>query len=59
MYELVYDYCSPEGDTEENIVEVFNGTWSELQDTIKSMRKLGYYNISATFIGYDEEVSDE
>lgn len=50
MYEIIYDYDG--GDYEcRNIVETFEGSWSELQDYLKSMRKNGCCNISANYIG--------
>ena len=50
MYEIMYDYCSDYTD-EKNIIEVFEGTWSELQSYIKQMKKQGCYNITATEMG--------
>lgn len=43
MYEIVYDY-----EDEHNLVEIFEGSWHELQDYIKQMRRDGCYNIVAT-----------
>ena len=46
MFEIIYDY--DDGWTEtRNISETFTGTWDELQDYLKSMRRRGCYNISA------------
>lgn len=45
MYEIVYDY-----EDERNLVETFEGSWHELQDHIKQMRRDGCYNIVATDI---------
>lgn len=45
MYEIIYDY-----DDERNIVEIFEGSWSELQDYIKKMRETGCYHIDAAAI---------
>ena len=53
MYELIYDYCDDYSD-EHNIYEVFDGSWTELQDYIKQMKANGCYAISATYIGNDE-----
>lgn len=53
-YEIIYDWCSIDGDEERNIVEEFEGSYTELQDHIKSMRANGCYNISATCINEDE-----
>lgn len=53
VYEIIYDYCSEyDGCYSEdyNIVETFEGSWTELQDYIKRMRANGCYNISATFL---------
>ena len=58
MYELIYDYCDDYSD-EHNIYEVFEGSWTELQDYIKQMKANGCYAISATYIergDYDYEV---
>lgn len=52
-YEIIYDYCSDDGYEERNITEEFVGTYEELRKYIKSMRKNGCYNISATSIDYD------
>ena len=53
MYEIIYDYTDEGGYESRNNVETFEGTWTELQAYIKSMRKNGCYNITAT------EVRDE
>lgn len=50
QYEIVYDYCNDYSD-EHNIREIFEGTWSELQDYIKEMKSNGCYSIEATYIG--------
>lgn len=49
MYEIVYDYCG-EFTEEKNLTETFEGSWTELQDYIKKMKKNGCYNIDATAI---------
>lgn len=46
MYEVIYDYDNGYS-LEENICETFKGTWDELQDYIKWLRKHGGYNIDA------------
>lgn len=48
-YEIIYDYSDEYGDST-NIVEDFDGSWSELQEYLKRMRQNGCYNISATFL---------
>jgi len=50
-YEIFYDYTDDGGYESRNNVETFNGTWLELQDCIKQMRRNGCYNITATAIG--------
>lgn len=52
MYELIYDYSSDYVD-ERNIHETFEGSWTELQDWIKEMRKNGCYNITAVALEQD------
>lgn len=53
VYEITYDYTSEEGYEETDNVEQFEGTWSDLQDYIKQMRRNGCYNIDASEI-YEE-----
>ena len=49
MYEIIYDY--DDGWTEHrNVIEEFTGSWTELQAYIKTMRKHGCYNITASII---------
>ena len=58
-YEIIYDYCGEDGNCDYNIREEFTGTWEELQQYIKQMKRNGCYNISATDItpeGYEESV---
>lgn len=50
LYELTYDYCSPEGYEERNIREPFEGSWVALQDFIAQMKSNGCYNIDACAI---------
>ena len=45
--EVMYDYCGEDGNEERNIREEFEGSWTELQEHIKQMRKNGCYNITA------------
>lgn len=56
VYEIIYDYTSEEGYEENNNVEQFEGTWTDLQDYIKQMRRNGCYNISANEISDYESV---
>jgi len=49
MYEIVYDYDDGWSESRNN-VETFEGSWSELQDHIKKMRRNGCYNIYATSV---------
>lgn len=42
-YEIIYDY-----EDEKDIVEDFDGDWTELQAYIKQMRQQRCFNISAT-----------
>lgn len=45
-YEIISDFSDDFSD-EHNIREEFTGTWTELQNEIRAMRRAGYYNISA------------
>lgn len=47
MYEIIYDYTDESGYEFRNIMETFEGTWTELQDYIKQMKENGCYNIDA------------
>ena len=49
--ELIKDEINVKEVEVTNNVETFNGTWFELQDCIKQMRRNGCYNITATAIG--------
>lgn len=49
-YAIFYDYTDDGGYEGRNNVEYFYGTWLELQDAIKSMRKQGCYNITASAV---------
>lgn len=49
-YQLVYD-C----DDAINCMDEFDGSWNELQDEIKAMRRQGCYNIQAACIGEEEK----
>lgn len=54
-YEIIYDFSDDYTD-ERNISEMFEGSWSELQEYIKQMKQNGCYNISATALyDYEEE----
>ena len=48
-YIIIYDYedCI-------NCQESFEGSWQELQEEIKSMKKEGCYNIDATAISEED-----
>ena len=58
VYRIVYDYTDEEGYESRDIKEEFEGTWSELQDYIKQMRRNGCYHIDACLLYYDEDVYD-
>lgn len=59
IYEIIYDYTSEEGYEENNNVEQFEGTWTDLQDYLKQMRRNGCYNISANEISdYDLDIDE-
>ena len=50
-YELVYDYADDWVD-EHNLREIVEvEDWHELQRMIKDMRREGYYNIDACYLG--------
>lgn len=51
MYEIVYDYCSPEGNEERNLTEYFEGDWFAMKDYIKSMKANGCFNIDVNCVG--------
>lgn len=53
-YEITYDYSGEYSD-EYNIRETFVGSWTELQDYIKNMRRNGCYNIYAACVSDDLE----
>lgn len=48
-YEIIYDW-SGEYDEALNITERFDGSYEELQEYIKQMKKNGCYNITASLI---------
>ena len=55
VYEISYDIDSPDtGEAYKDNYEKFEGSWSELQEYIKQMKKNGCYNINATY-EYDNE----
>ncbi len=45
-YEIVYDFTESDGYECRNIREDYTGTWMQLQEYIKVLRKNGCYNIS-------------
>lgn len=47
MYEIIYDFCSEYSD-EHNLYETFVGSFDELQDYLKTMKRNGCYNISVS-----------
>ena len=49
MYEIVYDYDDGWSEYRDN-VETFEGSWFELQNHIRQMRRNGCYNIVATSV---------
>ena len=53
VYEIIYDYLDDAGNENRNIVETFEGDWTELQTHLKKMRKNGCYNITATALRED------
>lgn len=53
VYEILYDYDDESGEIYRNNSETFEGTWSDLQDYIKQMRRNGCYNIDANEV-YEE-----
>ena len=56
-YNVFYDFCDECGNEEHDIKFVFEGTWSDLQDHIKLMKKAGCYNIDA--VAEPDEEYDE
>lgn len=50
MYEIIYDFTDDCGYENRNITETFEGSWTELQNCIKSMKENGCYNIYAAAI---------
>ena len=51
MYEIIYDYCSPEGNEERNLTEYFEGDWFAMKDHIEDLKECGCYNIDASYMG--------
>lgn len=50
-YVIVYNFYDAESDwLETNIHEDFEGSWGELQDEIKSIRKFGGFHIEANAV---------
>ena len=54
-YEIIYDYCDEIGNCENDCIEDFEGTWWELQDYLKQMRKNGCYHIDVNEIVTEDE----
>lgn len=50
MYEIIYDYTDDCGNENRNLTETFTGSWTELQDHIKLMRKNDCYNITVSSV---------
>ena len=50
MYDIIYDYTDDSGYECRNNVETFEGSWFELQNHIRQMRRNGCYNIVATSV---------
>lgn len=48
-YEIIYDY-SDEWSDSINLVEYFEGSFSELQEYLKQMRKNDCYNITWSYL---------
>lgn len=57
-YEIVYDFCNDYTE-ERGIVEYFDGSWTELQEYLKQMKRNGCYNIDCNFMYSYEEVLGE
>lgn len=49
-YEITYDYCSEEGFEERNVLEYFEGSWSDMVDYIMDLKKCGCYHIQSAAI---------
>ena len=58
-YEIRYDYCDEDGNETKDIVDEFDGTWIDLQDQIKLMKKGGCSNIEATNTSVEEYADTE
>ena len=54
LYEIIYDYSDDDYEAC-NCTDHFEGTWSELQEVIKRMRKNGCYHIDANCISEEED----
>ena len=57
-YEIIYDYCDEWSETC-NIVDYFDGSFNELQEYLKSLRKNDCYNITWSYIYSYNEVLGE
>ena len=53
-YEIIFDFDDG-WTTEFALSEIFEGTWTELQEYLKQMKKWGCYNISASLL-YEYEI---
>ncbi len=47
QFEIYYDNVNEDGDARFNLMDRFDGSWYDLQDHIRSMKKKGCYNIHA------------
>lgn len=54
LYNIIYDYDDEEGNTYTS-EEMFNGSWTDLQDLIKKMKYNGCYHIDANAISDEED----
>lgn len=52
-YEITYDWSGDYSD-EKNLTEIFEGTYDELKEELKSMKKSGCFNISVAEIDGEE-----
>ena len=56
-YEIFYSECDDWG--EYSYSEIFDGTWSELQERIKGLREVGCYHIDASALYELDGSADE
>ena len=53
-YEIIYDYADEWSETN-GLIEYFDGSFNELQEYLKQMRKNDCYNITWSYLySYDE-----